>query len=79
MTRTKCRKTAAFNTACGKVLTPTLKFICYHKAREKVTSSIVRDALVRLGYDRKEASSLAGSIGGSARQRFDSITNQTMV
>ncbi len=75
MTITKCRKTAAFNTACLNVKTPALNFLCYHKAHEHVSFTIVRDALVRLGYDKAEASGLAGGVGGSARERFETIVN----
>ena len=74
MTITKCKKTAAFNTACWNTKTPTLKFLCYHKAQEFVSFSITRDALVRLGHSKAEASGLAGSTSGSARERWNVLT-----
>ncbi len=74
MTRTKCKKTAAFNTACQKIKTPSLKTVPYHKAVEFVASRIVRDSLVRLGHSKAEASGLAGGVGGSARERWNVLT-----
>jgi len=74
MSKVKCRKAAAFNKECQNIQTPILKFISHHKAVENVTFTIVRNALMRIGYARKEASQLAGSTPGTARQRFETIT-----
>lgn len=73
MTEIKSPKNRAFNKSCDNVRTPSLKTVGYYKALDFVAFTITRDTLIKLGYSKQDASGLAGSTPGSARERFEAI------
>jgi hypothetical protein len=63
----------AFNEACSQQSIPEIQYCDYHVALDNTAFLICKAALLSLGFSPNKASRLAGSHGGSARQRFETI------